>query len=77
MGRGRGLPSANPDNVAAGGAKDALRGGGGGSEAGEGQIRVPSNPCSSFSSSSIPLCVRWGSMKNSAFSSAVQTVLLF
>ena len=32
--RGRSLPSANPDNVAAGGATDARCGGGGGREEG-------------------------------------------
>jgi hypothetical protein len=61
VGRGRSLPSAKPDNVAADGATDARCGKGGGvREAGEGQIRAPSNPCSSFSSSSFQLCVRRG-----------------
>ncbi len=74
VGRGRSLPSANPDNVAAGGATDAQCGGegGGGRRAGVGQITAHSNPYSSFSLSSFPLCVRRGSMKNFAFSSAVQ-----
>ncbi len=63
MGRGRSLPSANPDNVAAGGATDVHCGGGGEEgrrRAGVGQITAHSNPYSSFSSSSFPLCVRRG-----------------
>ena len=63
VGRRRRLPSANPDNAAPGGATDARCGGGGGEggrEAGEGQIRAPSNPYSYFSSSSYPLCIRRG-----------------
>ncbi len=64
MGRGRSLPSANPDNVAADGAIDAEcgrgGGGGGGRRAGVGQITAYGNSYSSFSSSSFPLCVRRG-----------------
>ena len=67
MGGGRGgrsLPSANPDNVAAGGATDA-RCGEGKKEGGEGrggmkQITGHSNPYSSFSLSFFSLCVRRG-----------------
>jgi hypothetical protein len=63
-GGGRGLPSANPDNVAAGGATDA-RCGEGGRRRGEGrggmkQITAHSNPYSSFSLSFFPLCIRRG-----------------
>ncbi len=60
--RGRSLPSANPDNVAAGGATVARCGGEGegGRRTGVGQITAHSNPYSSFSSSSFPLCVRRG-----------------
>jgi hypothetical protein len=59
--RGRSLLSANPDNVAAGGATDALCGGGRGERrVGVGQITAHSNPYSSFSSSFFPLCVRRG-----------------
>ncbi len=64
VGEGRSLPSANLDNVAAGGATDTRcwggRGRGGGGRAGVGLITAHSNPCSSFSSSSFPLCVRQG-----------------
>ncbi len=69
MGRGRSLLSANPDNAAPGGATDARCGGGGreGREAGEKQIRAPSNSCSSFSSSSYPLCIRRGFDKKFCF----------
>ena len=60
---GRSLPSANPDNVAAGGATDA-RCGEGGSWRGERgdmkQITAHSNPYSSFSLSFYPLCMRRG-----------------
>ncbi len=57
-GRGRSLPSANPDNVAAGGATDAQCGGGRKRRGGVGQITAHSNPHSSFSLSFFPLCVR-------------------
>jgi hypothetical protein len=56
-GGGRSLPSANPDNVAAGGATDAGCGEGGGSME---QITAHSNPYSSFSLSFFPLCIRRG-----------------
>ncbi len=61
---GRSLPSANPDNVAAGGATDARCGegeeGGGEGRGGMKQITAHSNPCSSFSLSFFPLCIRRG-----------------
>ena len=67
MGGGRGgrsLPSANPDNVAAGGATDARCVEGvswrGERRGGMGQITAHSNPHSSFSLSFFPLCVRRG-----------------
>ncbi len=64
MGGGGSLPSANPDNVAAGSATDARCAGGGKLE-GEGrgdmkQITAHSNPYSSFSLSFFPLCIRRG-----------------
>ncbi len=61
-GGGRSIPSANPDNVAAGGATDARCGGEGGEEGWRGidNSSYCSNPCSSFSSSFFPLCVRRG-----------------
>jgi hypothetical protein len=59
-GGGRSLPSANPDNVAAGGATDARCGGRGERRGGMGQITAHSNPHSSFSLSFFPLCVRLG-----------------
>ncbi len=56
-----GLPSANPDNVAAGGVTDARCGGERGERrGGMGQITAHSNPHSSFSLSFFPLCVRQG-----------------
>jgi hypothetical protein len=72
---GRSLPSANPDNGAAGGATDALCGGLGGEGVGGlawdkyQPIATPIPP-----SPRLPFrCVSGGgSMKNSAFSSAVQ-----
>ncbi len=66
-GGGRSLPSANPDNVAAGGVTDALCVGGGGRRVGVGQITAHSNPCSSFSLSSFPLCIRQGFDENFCF----------
>ena len=57
---GRSLPSANPDNVAAGGATDARCGGEGERRGGMGQITAHGNPHSSFSLSFFPLCVRQG-----------------
>ncbi len=61
---GRSLPSANPDNVAAGGATDARCGEGeeGGREGRGGvkQIMTRSNPYSSFSLSFFSLCIRQG-----------------
>ena len=60
VGRGRSLPSANPDNVAAGGATEARFGGKGERRGGVGQITTHSNPHSSFSLSFFPLCVRRG-----------------
>ncbi len=66
MGRGRSLLSANPDNAAPGSATGARCGGRGG-RTGEKQIRAPSNPYSSFSSSSYPLCIRRGFDKKFCF----------
>ncbi len=64
-GGGRSLPSANPDNVAAGGVTDARcgegeEGGGGEGKGGMKQITAHSNPCFSFSLSFFPLCIRRG-----------------
>ena len=59
-GGGRSLPSANPDNVAAGGATDARCGGEGERRGGMGQITAHGNPHSSFSLSFFPLCVQRG-----------------
>jgi hypothetical protein len=59
-GGGRSLPSANPYNVAAGGATDGGGEGGGERMGGAGQITAHSNPHSSFSLSFFPLCVRRG-----------------
>jgi hypothetical protein len=59
-GGGRSLPSANPDNVAAGGGTDARCGGRGERRVGVGQITAHGNPYSSFSLSFFPLCVRRG-----------------
>ncbi len=56
-GGGRSLPSANPDNVAAGGATDARCGEGRGDMK---QITAHSNPYSSFSLSFFPLCIGQG-----------------
>ena len=63
-----------PDNAAPGNAAGAQCVGerGEGEEVGELQIRAPGNPYSSFSSSSSSLCIRRGSIKNSALGSAVQ-----
>ena len=51
-----------PDNAAPGNAAGAqcVGGKGEGGEAGEQQIRAPGNPYSSFSSSSLSLCIRRG-----------------
>jgi hypothetical protein len=69
---GRSLPSANPDNVAAGGATDAQCGGGEGEKrGGMGQITAHSNPYSSFSLSFFPLCV-WRGFDEKLPLSAVQ-----
>jgi hypothetical protein len=59
----RSLPSANPDNMAAGGATDARCGEGGswrGERGGMKQITAHSNPYSSFSLSFFLLCIRQG-----------------
>ncbi len=62
-GGGSSLPSANPDNVAAGGATGARCGGGGcwrRERGGMKQITAHSNSYSSFCLSFFPLCIRRG-----------------
>ncbi len=74
MGEGGGvgsLPSANPDNVAAGGATDARCGGEGGRGVAWGRYQLRATPTSLFLLVFLS-AVRpaGGSMKNSAFGSA-------
>jgi hypothetical protein len=72
-GGGRSFPSANPDNVAAGGATDAQCGGRGERRGGMGQITAHSNPHSSFSLSFFPLCV-WRGFDEKILHLAVQYI---
>ena len=63
-----------PDNAAPGNAAGAQCVGkrGEGGEVGEQQIRALGNSCSSFSSSSSLLCIRWGFDKIFTLGNAVQ-----